>query len=421
MNNRLPLMARVRQRFPHRLPLDIPAVLEAEFAKVRPRIKPGAIIAVAVGSRGITNLPAIVAAVLAELRTAGARPFILPAMGSHGGATPEGQTELLATFGITEAAMGVPIHASLDVRQIGIADDALPVFCSAEALGADGIVLVNRVKPHTDFTGAIGSGLLKMSVIGLGKRAGAAAMHAAASRLGHERVIRAMAAVILRGAPVLCGVAILENQWHDTASLLVVPREEIEGREEELLGHARALMPTLPFDEIDLLIVDRIGKNISGVGLDPNVTGRWVNGYSSALAREGRPSPFIRRIFVRDLTPETHGNAIGIGLADATTSRLVRAMNHRVTYLNSLTALTPQTAKTPICFDTDREAIDSMLTSLAIPDTGAARIVRIPDTLSLVDIEVSEALVEEVKQLPNLEASGTPAPLQFDADGNLSA
>ena len=295
----------------------------------------------------------------------------------------------------------------------------MPVYCSVEALAADGIVLVNRVKPHTDFSGTLGSGLLKMCVIGLGKRAGATAMHLAASRLGHERVIRGMAHVLLRAAPVLGGVAILENQFHDTARLVVLPREEMETAEKALLVEARALMPLLPFDEIDLLIVDRLGKNISSAGMDPNVIGRGVQGYSGSLRREGRPAPFIRRIFVRDLTPETHGNAIGLGLADVTTTRLVRAMDHRVTSINALTALTPHCAKVPIHFDTDREAIDLTLTSLALLDLRSARVVRILDTLSLTNMEVSEALMEEVRQRADLAATSGPSEMKFDAEENL--
>jgi hypothetical protein len=276
--NPLPKMFRVRQNFPRRPPIDLRATLDVEFGKIRPRLKPGARIAVAVGSRGITHLSAIVAALLDQLHASGVRPFIIPAMGSHGGATPEGQAEVLAAYGITEAAMNVPIHPSLEVRQIGTSADGVPVVCSVEALGADGVVLVNRVKPHTDFSSTLGSGILKMGVVGLGKRAGAAAMHAAASRIGHERAIRGIARVILSHAPILCGVAILENQFHDTAKLVVLPREEIETGEPPLLAEARQLMPRLPFEEMDLLIVDRLGKNISGAGMDPNVTGRWVNG-----------------------------------------------------------------------------------------------------------------------------------------------
>ena len=278
-------------------------------------------------------------------------------------------------------------------------------------------MLINRIKPHTDFSGELGSGLLKMSVVGLGKRAGAAAMHMAASQLGHERAIRTMAGVLLRTAPILGGVAILENQFHETARLVVLRRDEMATGEDALLVESRRLMPLLPFDEIDLLIVDRIGKNISGTGMDPNVIQRSIDGYSSLLRRDGRPSPFIRRIFVRDLTPETHGNAIGIGLADLTTTRLVRAMDTRVSFINALTALTPQSAKLPIYFDSDREAIERAIASL--PNPAAARIVRIADTLSLVELELSEAMWTEVKGRPEISAISELRELRFDAEGNL--
>lgn len=418
--NEFPRRLRVRQNFPATSRLDIGEALAREFDRLRPRVQPGARIALGVGSRGITNLAAIVAGMLDLLRGAGARPFILPAMGSHGGATDEGQREILASYGITEEAMGAPIHASMEVRQIGESTDGAPVFCSVEALAADGIVLINRVKPHTDFSGALGSGVLKMTVIGLGKRIGATAMHVAASRIGHERAIRGMARVVLGAAPVIGGVAILENQFHDTARLVALPREEMETGEDALLVESRALMPLLPFDEIDLLIVDRLGKNISGAGMDPNVTGRGVQGYSGSLMREGRPSPFIRRIFTRDLTPETHGNASGIGLADVTTTRLVRAMDHRATAVNSLTALAPQSAKIPIHFDTDREAIEMTLASLALPDTRGARIVRIADTLTLCEMEISEPLWAEVSPCAALTALSEPREFEFGGDGNLA-
>ncbi len=420
MNNPLPRMLCARQNFPQTPPLEIAGTLKAEFGKIHSRIRPGMRIAIGVGSRGIAGLAGIVSGVVGILKEAGGQPFIIPAMGSHGGATPDGQREVLSSYGITEANAGAPIHDSLEVRQIGATEDGAPVFCSVEALGADAVVLINRIKPHTDFTGAIGSGLVKMSVIGLGKRAGAAAMHAAASRFGFERVIRGMARAVFASAPILCGVGILENQFHDTARIVVLPREEIETGEGPLLEQARKLMALLPFDEIDLLIVDRLGKNISGSGMDPNVTGRWVQGYSSALARQGRPSPFIRRIFARDLTPETHGNAIGIGLADATTSRLVRAMDQRATYLNALTSLSLQCAKIPIHFDSDEEAVDRMLSSLALSDAASARIVRIADTLSLAELEISESLSEEVQKRAGMTLAGEPREMKFDAAGNLA-
>ena len=417
--NQLPRTLRIRQNFAPTAPLDIRAVIETEFGKLRSRVKPGARIAVGVGSRGITHLREIVAAVLGQLRAAGAQTFIIPAMGSHGGATPEGQREVLASYGITEDAMGVAIRDSLEVRQVGTTSDGVSVVCSTEALAADGIVLINRIKPHTDFFGTLGSGLLKMCVIGLGKRAGATAMHLAATQFGYERVIRAMARVLMQNAPVLGGLAILENQFHETARLLAIPREEMETAEDALLVEARAFMPLLPFEEIDLLIIDRIGKNISGAGMDPNVINRSVHGYDSLPARGDRPAPFIRRIFVRGLTPETHGNAIGIGMADATTARLVREMDMRVTQINSLTALTPQSAKLPISFDTDREAIERMLASLPLPDSRTAKIVRIADTLSLAEMEISESLWDEVRARPQLTALGEPREISFDAAGNL--
>jgi hypothetical protein len=417
-----PRMFRVRQKFPPSPRLHIPAVLREQFeaSKVLQRLKPGARLAVAVGSRGITNLQTIVRSVIDLLKAAGAQPFIVPAMGSHGGATPDGQTGLLAEYGVTEAGVGAPVRASMEVKEIGVSEDGVRVLFSVEALRADGIVVINRVKPHTDFQGTLGSGVLKMIVIGLGKHAGAATCHAAATRLGYERVLRGVARVSLQRAPILCGVGIVEDQFHQTARLAVLPREEIEDQEKELFEDARARMPRLPFEDIDFLIIDRIGKNISGSGMDPNVTGRWVHGYSSALVNEGNAKPFVRRIFVRDVTPETHGNAIGIGFADFTTTRLVRAMDRQVTYINSLTSLTPNGVKIPMYFDTDREVLAAGLTSLALADTRAARIVRIADTLSLATLEASEPYLSEVRGRADLEVLGEPEEFQFAPDGNLA-
>src|SRR5436309_9184206 len=416
-----PRMLAVRQKFPQSQPLDIPAVVQHEFKaqNVLSRLQPGAQIAVGVGSRGISNIKDIVAAVLDQLKAAGAKPFIIPAMGSHGGATPEGQIGVLESYGITGQSMGVPIRASMEVERLGSSADGVEVFCSVEALSSDGIVIVNRVKPHTDFSGTHGSGVVKMIVIGLGKRTGAATCHGAAARLGFERVIRGVARVTLRRAPILCGVAIVENQFHDTARIAVLNPGEIETREKELLEEARRLMPRLPFDDIDVLIVDRLGKNVSGSGMDPNVTGRWVHGYSTSLADDNRQSPRIRRILVRDLTPETHGHAIGVGFADITTTRVVNAMDKPATYVNAMTALTPHGAKIPIHFDTDRECIAQALASLALPDVRQAKVVRIADTLSLVNLEVSEVYADLVKQRDDLETIDAPREMRFDATNNL--
>ncbi|PAW65075.1 MAG: hypothetical protein B9S34_11510 [Opitutia bacterium Tous-C1TDCM] len=418
--NAMPRMVRVRQNFARGAVPDTAATVAREAGKLAAGLRPGARVAVAVGSRGITNLAAIVRGTIDVLQAAGAVPFIIPAMGSHGGATPEGQRTILADYGVTEAAMGVPVRPSLEVQEIGRTPEGAAVVCSTEAMAADGIVLINRIKPHTDFFGTLGSGLLKMAVIGLGKHAGAAAMHRAASWIGHERSIRGMAKVIVARAPLLGGLAILENQFHETAKIVAIPRAEMETAEETLLEEARALLPRLPFGEIDLLIVDWIGKNISGAGLDPNVTNRWVQGYIGGLMREDRPLPFVRRLFVRDVTPESHGNAIGIGLADVTTTRLVRAMDRRATAVNSLTSLTPGSAKIPIAFDTDREAVEAMLVSLCLDDAARqARIVRIESTLVLTEMEVSETAWADVSGKPGLELLAGPREMGFGADGNL--
>jgi hypothetical protein len=413
-------MMLVRQKFPASALVDIRSTLAREFATVAGRVKPGARLAVAVGSRGIANLQAIVAGVLENLKVASAQLFIVPAMGSHGGATPEGQKELLAEYGITEAALGVPIRAGMEARCLGRTGDGVDVFFSEEALKADGVVVVNRVKPHTDFlSDTLGSGLMKMLVVGLGKRVGAANYHTSASRFGYEHVIRTSARVTLRTAPILFGVGIVENQFHDTARLAVVLPEDMERREGELFVEARRLMPRLPFDDIDLLIVDRVGKNVSGSGMDPNIIGRSLHGYSALLGeRSGNPS--IRRIVVRDLTPESHGNATGVGLADFTTTRLVRQMDARVTYLNSLTALSLQSAKIPIYFETDREVVAAALESLAMRDTTQAKVVRIQDTLSLERLAVSESYAESVRERSDLEAMSEARAMTFDAEGSLA-
>lgn len=419
MSNPFPKMFALRQDFPATPPFDIAAAVRRELTPLTRQLRPGAKVAVGVGSRGITNLALIVRTALETLRAAGAEPFILPAMGSHGGATPEGQRELLAEYGITEAAMGVPIRAAMETEQVGVTDEGAPVLVSTEARRADAILVINRIKPHTDFSSdTLGSGVLKMLVIGLGKRAGATAFHIAASRLGHERMLRSIARVILRTTPVLGGLGIVEDAHHQTARLAFLPAGEMEAREAELFREAKTLMPRLPFDEVDLLIVDRIGKNISGAGMDPNVVRRGVQGYTSDLALL-QQSPVTRRIFVRGLTPETHGNAIGIGLADATTARLVAGMDKNATYINALTSLTPQCAKIPASFETDREAVARLIETLATGEPAQAKIVRIADTLSLSHIEVSEAYRADLPNHRDLTALGSSNEMAFDATGNL--
>ena len=411
-------MLTVRQSFPPTPPVDVSAAVIAGFPRLGRAVKPGQHIAIAVGSRGISGIAEIVRTLIGLLREAGARPFIVPAMGSHAGATAEGQEEILGTYGISEKALGVPVRAGMEVRKLGRTRGGVDVFLSREALRADGIIIVNRIKPHTDFRGRLGSGVMKMMVVGLGKRIGATQFHIGASRLGYEPVLRAMARVILERAPILGGVAIVENHFHQTARLEILPASGLERQEEKLFQEASRLMPRLPFDEIDLLIVDQLGKNISGSGLDPNITGRWVHGYSSMLNEKGR-QPNVRRLFVRGLTPETKGNGIGIGLADFTTSRLVRELEVEIMAINALTSMTPNSVKIPIHFETDREVLERALGSMALADPRTARIVRIRDTLSLDTLEVSEPLNGDLRKNKNLSVLRKAAPMKFDPRGNL--
>jgi len=416
---RLPPLIAIRQRFPPSSLPDFDRVIGSGLPAAMGRLRPGARMAVAVGSRGIANLSIIVRAVIRTLQGAGARPFILPAMGSHGGASAAGQSALLADYGITEAALGVPLRPSMEVQTVGSVIPGFEVLVSREAFMADGVILINRIKPHTDFAGAIGSGLLKMLVVGLGKHAGAAQFHAAAGRLGYEHVLRAHAHALLGALRVAGGVAVLEDQRHQTARVEVLRPFEIEAQEARLCGEAKALMPRLPFKDIDLLIVDRMGKNLSGTGMDPMVIGRSIHGYSLVSSADDA-GVRVRRLFVRDLTPESHGNAIGIGLADFTTTRLVQAMDRAVTSVNALTALSLQGAKVPLHFDTDREVLANALGTLGLSGPQEPRIVRIRDTLSLEELQISTALLPEVGGRADLEVIGEPRRVEFDADGNLA-
>lgn len=421
MIDRLPRMFELRQNYPPSLHLEFDDLLREQFAHsgLLSKVTPGMRIAVGVGSRGITNLAEIVTPVLALLKEAGAKPFIIPTMGSHGGGTPEGQQAILAEYGITPTAMGVPFEAGMEVQEIGNTPDGRPVVFSAAALRSDGIIVINRVKPHTDFFGTLGSGLQKMLAIGFGKHVGATNAHSAASRLGHETVIRETAKIILDSVPVLCGVAILEDQRHQTADVCVVKASDIVKREDQLLERARSLMPRLPFDEIDLLIVDQIGKEISGTGMDTNVIGRGVLGYLASLQPTNPLKPHVSRIFVRGLTTATNGNGIGIGLADFTTARAVKSLNLQYVYTNALTSLGLPTAKIPMYFETDREVLEKAIASLGSPSPEKLHMVRITDTLRLDRILVSESFAEEAQRRPDLTIAGPPQKIEFDSAGNL--
>jgi hypothetical protein len=416
---RLPRMFRLRQIMPTSPSVDHAALLRTQMEPVLKTLKQSARIAVAVGSRGIRDLSSIVSCLVSLLRSRGAKPYIVPAMGSHGGATADGQRQILASYGITEAALQVPIESSMDVVCIGHSAGGMPVWTGTAALQSDGILLVNRVKPHTDFGGSLGSGLVKMSVVGLGKREGALAFHAAAARHGHAPVLQELSRVTLSTLPILAGVAVIEGFHHETARLAVVGPAQIAECEPILLEEAARLLPRLPFSDLDLLIVDQIGKDISGTGMDPNVTGRYVEGYRSSLGKSPGAGPWIRRIVVRDLSPGSHGNAIGIGMADFTTERLVRSMDRSVTFTNATTALSLQAAKIPIYFEDDFQVLSNAVESLGLEPSRGARILRIKNTLCLAELEASESLWEAAQHRSDLELLSDPRPPRFDQQGNL--
>jgi hypothetical protein len=420
-SNHFPRMLEIEQSYPRSQKLDFSSLLEEQFAQtgLREKIKPGMRIALGVGSRGITNLKEIVQAALHVLIKAGAHPFIVPAMGSHGGATEKGQIEMLTEYGVTSESMGVPIEASMEVRKIGTAFDGLDVVFSVPAFDADGIVVLNRVKPHTDFRGTLGSGIQKMLVIGFGKQVGAANAHRAFARLGHEPVLRAFAKTILGAAPIFCAIALVEDQHHQTAQIEVIRPEHIVREEDRLFQKAQSLLARLPFEEIDLLIVDRMGKDISGSGMDTNVIGRDIAGYISSLHSQSAITPRVSRIFVRELTPASNGNGIGIGMADFTTARLVKALSLEYMYMNALTSLGLLPAKIPIYFDNDRGAIQAALNSLAALNADKVRVVRIADTLNLDRLLVSECCLSATNGQQGVTRVGAVGDMQFDGAANL--
>jgi hypothetical protein len=372
-------------------------------------------VAVAAGSRGIDRYAEVVAAVVATLKAKGARPYVMPAMGSHGGGTPSGQAEVLLTLGIDEATVGAPVVSTVDTVELGRSPRGFRILASRDALSADAVVLVNRVKPHTDFASpTLGSGLLKMAAIGLGKVEGAFECHQAASRHGHETVIREASRAILGRLPLVLGVALVEDARHHLARVAVLGGSEFEAEEPALLRQAREWMPALPFPEIDVLVLDEIGKNVSGAGMDTNIVGRGVDG----RPREDRRTT-VRSLYVRGLTPETHGNAVGIGLADVVRTRLVREMDPRSTYTNALSAMTPAMVRTPMHFDGDAECLKAAI-RMSGAEPSSVRLVRVRNTLALDRLVVSTALAGELRGRDDLRVVGPEREWVFDAAGNLA-
>lgn len=407
-----PRMYRVRQQFSSANSPDPGLEVRRSLSALRWPDLTGRRIGITAGSRRIANLPAVLASIGGFLRERGARPFIIPAMGSHGGGTAEGQTALLANLGITEETVGMPIVSSMDTRVIGTLDDGLPIYCSATALEADGIVVCGRIKPHTSIRGRVESGLFKMMVVGLGKHRGAAAFH--------QRGYPALAQTLLKAGPlfldrlpVLCGVGIVENAFDDTLLVEAIPAHRILERESQLLELARENMPRFLLDEIDVLVVDRIGKDISGAGMDPNITGRAIS-----------PLPIkvkvpVRLITVLGITPASHGNATGIGGADLTTCGVVESIDWTAMYTNAFTSGALSGSKIPVTVNDDREAVRMAICCTPRPDVRDVKVVHIQDTLHMTEIRVSENYLPGLAGCPDIQVLDQGHPFVFDETGKL--
>lgn len=410
----LPKFFRIRQSFQRPRVTDLKQKVWDELAQVCPTDLSGLSVAITAGSRGVANIAEITKACVDFLKTKGALPFVVPAMGSHGGATDEGQAQVLATLGITEASMGCPIRSSMQVQEVCSAAEGFPVYFDQHAFQADRVLVVNRIKPHTRFVGEIESGLMKMMLIGLGKQRGAEVYHRVIKNYSFDQIVRSVAKEVIARCNILAGLGILENAYEETADIKAVRAEDIESHEPALLRQVKEWMPKLPFDHAELLIIDQIGKNISGTGMDTNVIGRKYNEHA---AIEG-DSPSIHHIYVRSLTEATHGNAAGIGLAELCHRRVIDSMDHHYTRMNCITAGHVTGAMIPIDFETDREAIETVCRMAGYLPAGQVTAMWIPDTLHLETIECSEAFWAEAQQR-SLEIAEPPRPLEFDAKGDL--
>ena len=414
LNVALPKMALVRQRFDDSRLDDVGQAVgeQMQRSEIRDRVRPGMKIAIGAGSRGIANIAEAVKAVVQGLKEQGAEPFIFPAMGSHGGANAEGQQALLEGFGIREDYVGAPIRASMDTVQVSELDDGTPLHVDRMASEADGIVLVNRIKPHTTFRGKIESGVVKMVVIGMGKIQGATLMH----WQGMDRfpeVLPDAATRIMAKVPLLFGIGMIENAYDQTAYVEALLPETLIEREMELLEIAKKRMGRLLFSDIDVLVIDQMGKEISGAGFDPNITGRNNRGV------EGFGDPRVQKIVVLSLSKKTKGNANGMGLADVITRRLFEEIDYPSTYANIITSCYLDGAPVPIPMANDREAIQLAIKTLVRVIRGQERIVRIKDTLSIETISVSEPMLSEVKKHPDLSILENPQPFGFQENGIL--
>lgn len=382
---------------------------------LRDRIAPGARVAITAGSRGISGVATLLRGLADAVRDAGGEPFLVATMGSHGGGTGEGQRGMLAALGVSFETVGAPIVSEMDVVKIGRTPSGVVVYCDAHAAQADAIVVAGRVKPHTDFSGRIESGMLKMTAIGLGKAIGAAAYHAAFQQFGYEKTIREIAAVMFAKVPIVAGVGIVEDHRGKTHAVEAFAVEDIAANEERLLVRARELLSVLPFDALDLLVVDEMGKDVSGAGMDTNVTARGVDGRS-----QKSPTPVIKELFVRDLTERTHGNATGVGLADFCLRRLADKIDWQATYLNALTAAQPASARLPVVCSNDREAVKYALVAAGVERFADARVARIKNTLHIDSMVVSEAALTTLRNSARYAVAGRCDGLVLQADDHFA-
>jgi len=411
-----PRMVRVRQRFAAEQVADPAADVAEQLDRLplREKVRPGQSVAVTVGSRGIANLPVIIRAVVEHLKSLGAEPFIVPAMGSHGGGTADGQRAVVEGYGITEEFLGVPIRSSMETVVVAQTAQGLPVHFDRHAAEADHVLVANRVKPHTRFVGEVESGLHKMMFIGLGKHEGAKVYHRAIMENSFGEIIRSVADEVLQRCKILCGLAIVENAYDETGRIEAVAPQQFYEREVELLKLARAWLPTLPVTKVDLAIIDRIGKDISGTGLDTNVLGRKFNDHRATE----QDAVACKRILVRGLTEKTHGNATGIGIAEFTTQACVDQIDREATNTNAVTGEHPESGMIPLVYPTDRAAIDAALQTIGLVEPPQARVVHIKDTLHLAELDVSEACLADVEAAGG-ECLGPLQKMAFAADDSL--
>lgn len=413
-----PKMATIKQSFYSAAMSQeqIVQAVAAEFKKAGfdQKIKPGQQIAIGAGSRGISNIALIVKTVVEQVKACNAEPFVFPAMGSHGGATDEGQVEMLASLGMTAEYFGCPIKSNMEPVQLGTSSSGLPVYLDRNAAAADAVLVVNRVKPHTNFRGEVESGLMKMLAIGAGKQKQAHQIHSFGVSGLHD-YIPEIARAILRLAPVLGGIAIVEDGYHQTAKIAGLPNETLERQEIELLKEAKHNMPALPLKKLDVVVIDRMGKNISGSGMDTNILGRVRLPGLPAF-----PEPEIGTVITLDLTEESHGNAVGLGIADLIVKRLADKVDFHATYMNALTGNGPQQGALPITLDTDREAVQIALEYLVDPvGIDKLKVCHIRDTLSMDVLDVSEGVLNEIRGKDGIEVLSEPQPMSFDEAGNL--